>query len=141
MPKGSDRIGDAKPKAGSPEGKKGHASPKPARKGRKGSTSSATDVVNEAKTLIASAAEEALPLTSVSINITEGHLGMTICDHPIGVLVTACDPIDLAHKAGLREGDVLVSPRPAAESPRVLAARGHVRGTSDPLEAYAHTVH
>lgn len=46
----------------------------------------------------------------VSIDASKGHIGIS-CENDVGlsgVLLTFCDPADLAHKAGLREGDVVV---------------------------------
>ena len=49
---------------------------------------------------------------TVTIDTKSGHVGITCENHelePLGVLLTKCDTIDLAFKAGLREGDVVTS--------------------------------
>ena len=45
------------------------------------------------------------------IDCTKGHVGISCSNHldPPGVVLDFCDPADLAHKAGLRTGDVVVS--------------------------------
>lgn len=103
----------------------------PAKKGRKGSSSVPSPELSEAEKLIAAAAKEALTVESLVIKIpADGHLGVTICNHPLGVMLSAVDPIDLAHGAGLRAGDVILSVNDTrvgdhAEAAHLMFDEGH----------------
>ena len=53
--------------------------------------------------------EDKLEVVEVSIDVSSGHLGLTLITHPLGVMVAEADPIDLASEAGLRSGDVIIA--------------------------------
>ena len=44
-----------------------------------------------------------------SIDPTAGHVGLTLSNHPLGLLVLDANPLDLAFKAGMRNGDVIIT--------------------------------
>jgi len=51
-----------------------------------------------------------LPTTSLTVYRTEGgHIGMTVCNHPLGVMLVEVTHQDLAYQTGFRKGDVLTS--------------------------------
>ena len=77
-------------------------------KGRKRSNSR-DDSITCAKSLVNESVADHLPIRRMSINVRDGHLGMTLCNHPLGVLVSEAFESDKAWSAGLRKGDVLIS--------------------------------
>ena len=93
------------------------------KKGRKGSIRATEDLVHEAEDLVAASLQERLQTEALVIDCRSGHLGMTICNHPLGVVVTATDPADLAYRAGLRTGDVLVTVNETRVTDHSAAAR------------------
>ena len=62
----------------------------------------------------------------VVLDCTTGHVGITCsnCVHPAGVLLDYCDPGDLAAKAGLSKGDVVIraNGNPVVEHQSLVAA-------------------
>ena len=51
-----------------------------------------------------------LPTTSLTVDRTEGgHIGMTVCNHPLGVMLVEVTHQDLAYQTGFRKGDVITS--------------------------------
>ena len=50
-----------------------------------------------------------LATRSLVVDATDGHLGVTLTNHPLGVLLQRVDELDAAHQSGLRAGDVIVS--------------------------------
>ena len=52
---------------------------------------------------------DALESHEVEIYVGEDHLGLVLCDHPLGVMVQAAEPFDLAYMSGLRQGDVITT--------------------------------
>lgn len=76
----------------------------------------------------------------------QGHVGLTLSNHPLGVLITAVDPHDLAYQAGIRTNDVLVTLNGYAVTHHADAValindvgeqKGSVRLTYYPAEAAA----
>ena len=52
---------------------------------------------------------DALESHELEIYVGEDHLGLVLCDHPLGVMVQAAEPFDLAYMSGLRQGDVITT--------------------------------
>ena len=52
---------------------------------------------------------DALESHEIEIYVGQGHLGLVLCDHPLGVMVQAAEPFDLAYMSGLRKGDVITT--------------------------------
>ena len=78
-------------------------------KGRKRSNSR-EESIHCAKSIINETVAEHLPVRSVhNIDVSDGHLGMTLCNHPLGVLISEVNESDKAWNAGLRQGDVIIS--------------------------------
>jgi len=51
-----------------------------------------------------------LPTTSLTVDRTDGgHIGLTVCNHPLGVMLVEVIREDLAYKSGFRKGDVVTS--------------------------------
>ena len=66
--------------------------------------------IGEANTIVKSEVVDDAPIEELEIpNVSDGHLGLEICDHPFGVMVLSADPQDLGYESGLREGDVILS--------------------------------
>jgi hypothetical protein len=49
-----------------------------------------------------------IQVSELVIPIGAGHLGVTLANHPLGVLVLELNDVDKAYQAGLRPGDVLI---------------------------------
>jgi len=80
-----------------------------------GKSRRASQMSPEAETLLAEALDRvkagqgALPTMHVEIDTSQGHLGVTLSNHPLGVLIQNADEVDLAYQSGLRPGDVLTA--------------------------------
>jgi hypothetical protein len=108
----------ASAKSGSPDGgspsKKGGAKKrgtgkKASAKSRQVGGSGAQKIIDDAFAY-SDAGQAQIPVSELTVVKTlEQHLGITMCNHPLGVLLKSVDPLDTAHEAGLRRGDVLIA--------------------------------